>query len=81
MVYGFQTKTDYITQKYYGPNTKLWLRDYMDLLDKERHWVPGDAVKTLVVPALSWLVALGVVALTTYGVISGGVVGSHFSVA
>ena len=30
---------------------------------------------TLVMPALLWLVAPGVVALTTYGVISGGVVG------
>ena len=30
---------------------------------------------TLVMPALSWLVAPGVVALTTYGAISSGVVG------
>ena len=29
----------------------------------------------LVMPSLLWLVAPGVVALTTYGVISGGVVG------
>ena len=32
-------------------------------------------MKTLVVPALSWLVEPGVVGLTAYGVFSGGVVG------
>ena len=54
---------------------EIWLCEYMDLLDKQRHWVPGDAVITLVVPAMSWLVASGAVALTAYGAISGGVVG------
>ena len=39
------------------------------------HIGPGDAVTILMMPALLWLVAPGVVALTTYGVISGGVVG------
>ena len=47
---------------------RLWL-------DKQCNWGPGDTVKTLLMPALLWLVAPGVVALTTYGVISGGVVG------
>ena len=32
-------------------------------------------MKTLVVLAMSWLVASGAVALTAYGAISGGVVG------
>ena len=54
---------------------EIWLCEYMDLLDKQRHWVPGDAVITLVVPAMSWLVASGAVALTAYGAITGGVVG------
>ena len=49
--------------------------DYMDLLDKQRHWLPGDAVITLVVPALLRLVASVAVDLTAHGAISGGVVG------
>ena len=53
---------------YWLINVRLWL-------DKQLDWGPGDAVITLVMPALLWLVAPGVVALTTYGVISGGVVG------
>ena len=52
-----------------------WLIDVRLWLNKQCNWGPGDTVKTLLMPALLWLVAPGVVALTTYGVISGGVVG------
>ena len=44
-------------------------------LDKQCNSGPGDAVITLVMPTRLWLVAPGVVAMSTYGVISGGVVG------
>ena len=51
------------------------LAGYYVKWDKQRNCGPGDAVITLIMPALSWLVAPGFVALTTNGAISGNLFG------